>query len=138
MSQPMARRPKASVTAVRFNPFTWRGVVEGVSLADRDGQPLFALERLVVDLQVTGLFRRAWRFREIALEAPALHLRLLPDGRATIADLFEAEPAAKREEPFSMPRLIVDRFQLRRGRATFVDGSRAPAPRARRSRSRRS
>ncbi|HEX5043516.1 MAG TPA: DUF748 domain-containing protein [Candidatus Polarisedimenticolaceae bacterium] len=111
---------------VRFNPFTWRGVVEGVRLADRDGEPLFALERLVVDLQVSGLFRRAWRFREIALEAPALHARLLPDGRLTVADLFEGEPAPE-AEPFTWPRLIVDRFQLRRGRATFVDGSRAPA-----------
>jgi hypothetical protein len=70
-----------TVSRVRFNPFTWRGVVEGVRLADRDGAPLFALERLVVDLQVSGLFRRAWRLRELALDAPELHVRLLADGR---------------------------------------------------------
>ncbi|HET9300299.1 MAG TPA: DUF748 domain-containing protein, partial [Candidatus Polarisedimenticolaceae bacterium] len=115
-----------ALARVRFNPFTWRGVVEGVSLADRDGEPLFALERLVIDLQVTGLFRRAWRFREIGVEAPALQLRLLPDGSSTVADLFEAEPAPD-AEPFAWPRLIVDHFQLSRGRATFVDGSRTPA-----------
>jgi hypothetical protein len=115
-----------AVDRVRFNPFTWRGVVQGVQLADRDGEPLFALERLVVDLQLSGLFRRAWRFREIALEGPALHVRLLRDGRLSVADLFEPTPE-EREEPFSWPRLIVDRFQLRRGRASFADHSRAPA-----------
>ncbi len=114
-----------ALARVRFNPFTWRAVVEGVRLTDRDGEPLFALDRLVVDLQLSGMFRRAWRFREIALDGPSLHVRLLPDGSASFADLFEADPK-KPEEPFTMPRLIVDRLQLRRGRATFVDGSRAP------------
>lgn len=117
-----------TIARVRFNPFNWRGVVEGAHLADRDGQALFDLERLVVDLQISGLFRRAWRFREIALLGPALHVRLLPDGSASVADLFQAEPEKeKQEEPFSWPRLIVDRLELRGGRAAFTDASRTPA-----------
>jgi hypothetical protein len=116
---------EAVVGPVRFNPFTFRAVVERLQLKDRDGAALFDLDRLVVDLQLSGIFRRAWRFREISVEGPALHLRILPDGRPSIADLMEPAPAPERQEA-AVPRLIVDLLRLQRGRASFVDTSRSP------------
>jgi hypothetical protein len=119
---------EASVARVKFNPFTLAAVVEGLDLADRDGAPLFKVQRLSADFQISGLFRRAWRFREIAVDGPSLNVRILADGRPSIADLLEPEPApAQEKKKAGLPRLIVDRFMLRDGREEFSDASRSPS-----------
>ena len=118
---------EATVGRVRFNPFTLAGTIENLNLKGRDGGALFSFDRLAVDLQVSGIFRRALRFREIALDHPSFDARILPDGRPGLADLFEPDPSAKpTEAKASLPRLIVDRFVLRGGKVEFVDESRTP------------
>jgi hypothetical protein len=117
---------EASVVRVKFNPFTFAGVVEGLELKDRDGAPLFKVDRFAADFELSGLFRRAWRFREIAVDGLRLHARILDDGRPSVADLFEPDAARPRERKAGLPRVIVDRFVLRRGRAEFTDESRSP------------
>ncbi|MGH9867417.1 MAG: DUF748 domain-containing protein [Candidatus Polarisedimenticolia bacterium] len=118
---------EATVERVTFNPFTLTGVVEDLELADRDGAPLFGVRRITTNFQVSGLFRRAWRFREIAVDGPSVHARVLADGNLSVADLFEPDPNAPAEEAGArLTRLIVDRFTLSRGRAEFTDDSRSP------------
>lgn len=118
---------EATVARVRFNPFTLAAVVEGLDLKDRDGAPLLRFDRLTVDFQLSGIFRRAFRFREIVLEGPHAIARIAADGRMSIADLFESEPDEKPAEPkSSLPRIVVDRLALQRGAAEFVDESRSP------------
>ena len=80
---------EARVRRVRFNPFTLAGQVEGLDLKDRDGAALFKIDRLAADLQVSGLLKRAWRFREIVLDGPDAVVRILADGKPSIADIFE-------------------------------------------------
>jgi uncharacterized protein involved in outer membrane biogenesis len=119
---------EAAVERVRFNPFTLTGVIEGLDLKDRDGAPLFKVRRFEANLQLSGIFRRAWRFRSIAVEEPSLQVRFLADGKLSLADLFEpaaATPAPEEKKSY-LPRLIVDHFVLRRGRAEFADESRSP------------
>ena len=53
----------ARVQDVRFNPFTLAATITGLTVADRDGTALFAVDRLTADLQVSGLFRRALRIQ---------------------------------------------------------------------------
>src|SRR5213594_3428666 len=99
---------QATVARVRFNPFTLTCRLEGFDLRDRDGAPLLRFERFSVNLQISGIFRRAWRFREIVLEEPRAVVRILADGTLSIADLFapagEQEPAAANR---SFPRIVV-------------------------------
>jgi hypothetical protein len=119
---------QAAIERVRFNPFTLTGRIEGLDLRDRDGGPLLRFTRLTVNLQVSGLFRRAWRFREIVLEEPRGAVRILADGTLSIADLFvpaEPEEPAAEEQPHT--RVIVDRLTLQGGALDFVDRSRVPA-----------
>jgi len=115
---------EASVQKIAFNPFTLTGRIEGLKLSDRDGVPLAGADEIRADFEVSGLFRRAWRFREIAIRALDLRPRILADGKLSISDLLEPTPG----EPASsgLPRLIIDHFVLSGGRAEFVDESRTP------------
>ena len=62
---------------VRFNPFTLVTIITGFELSDLDGMPLVGLDSFRADLQVSGLFRRALRFREIVFEHPVVSARIL-------------------------------------------------------------
>ncbi|MGB7220614.1 MAG: DUF748 domain-containing protein, partial [Vicinamibacterales bacterium] len=114
----------ARVQDVRFNPFTLAATITGLTLADRDGTALFAVDLLRADLQVSGLFRRALRFREIRVEHPVVAARILADGKPSIADLMEPKPGPS--VPFQPPRLIVDRLTVNGGVVQFADASRQP------------
>ncbi len=119
---------EATVTRVRFNPFTLVAVVEGLDLKDRDGAELFHLDRLTADFQLSGIFRRAFRFREIVVLGPQAVARITTDGRVSIADLFEKSADDKPAAPGSpLPRALVDHVTVRGGAAKFVDESRTPA-----------
>src|SRR5262245_24627119 len=50
---------------VRFNPFTLVTRITGFELSDLDGTPLFSFASFRANLQISGLFRRALRFKEI-------------------------------------------------------------------------
>jgi hypothetical protein len=119
---------EARVARVTFNPFTLAATVSGLELRDRDGAPLLAFDRLAADLQASGVFRRAWRFREIRIGRPVVAARILANGKTSIADLFEtpaqADPAPPKK---ALTRVIVDRLVVADGRLDFEDATRDPA-----------
>jgi uncharacterized protein involved in outer membrane biogenesis len=118
---------EATVARVRFNPFTFVAIVEGLDLKDRDGAELFHLDRLRANFETSGIFRRAFRFRELTLDGPKAVARIGGDGRLSIADLFEKKPDEPPAGPkSSLPRVLIDRFALRAGQAQLLDESRTP------------
>ena len=118
---------ESTVARVRFNPFTFTGVVEGFDLRDRDGAELVGVGRLKANFQLSGIFLRAWRFREIAIDRPKLAAHILADGRPSVADLFEPDPSKPPKEGGSLRRVRIDRFTMTGGRLDFLDESRTPA-----------
>jgi len=56
---------EARIDDVRFNPFTLTATIGGLRVLDRDQADLVRLEKLMVNFEVSGVFRRAWRFSEI-------------------------------------------------------------------------
>jgi hypothetical protein len=123
----MQLQRQATVAKVTFNPFTLAATVSGFDLRDRDGAALLSFDRLAVDLELAGVLRRAWRFREIRLDRPRVALRLLADGRPSVADLFEAKPGPAEPAAGGPPRVIVDRLVVDRGAIAVSDASRSPA-----------
>jgi hypothetical protein len=118
---------EAAVERIRCNPFTLAAEIEGFRLADRDGEPLASFDRLEVDFEIGGIFRRAWRFDTISLEHPVVSARILEDGRISVADLLEKPPTeTAEEEEGGVPRLIVDHLLVSGGRIAFTDRSRSP------------
>ncbi len=61
---------RLSVQQVKFNPLTLEVTVDGLKLADRNGQPLAGFDRLYLNIDTTGLFRWAWRIQDIQLKRP--------------------------------------------------------------------
>jgi len=118
----------ASLRAASFNPFTFTGVLRGFELRDKDGSHLAGFDELKVNLQASGLFRRAWTFREILLVRPSAVGRILADGRIAVADLLEPKPGQdKPEEEFRLPRVLVQEFRVEAGKLAFRDETVTPA-----------
>jgi hypothetical protein len=116
-----------AIEKVRINPFVLSADLENIELRDTDGEPLFALRHFRANFQLSSLFRWAWTFREIRLDAPyVLYERFAPgDDRFTrlLADMerLDTGPEPPVEEPAGLPRLLVHDLQLNDGTADFRD-----------------
>ena len=121
---------EARIDDVRFHPFTLATTISGFVLLDRDGADLLKVDRVLADLQLSGVFRRAVRFREVRIDRPFLNARILADGRPSVADLIEPSPVPANEknppETSSSLRLMIDRLILATGGIGFTDASRKP------------
>jgi uncharacterized protein involved in outer membrane biogenesis len=109
---------EVTLREVRFNPFTLELDLTGLRIRDRDRQPLFSLDRLHLALALSGIFKRAWRLRELRIDRPSVELRVLRDGKPSVADLLTGD-----NNSVTLPRLIIDRFAIRDGKLDFIDES---------------
>jgi hypothetical protein len=117
----------ATIERVRFNPFVLSLEVNGFGLADRDGAQLAGFDRLFVNFQLSSLFRWAWTFRAIELDAPIVRFERFAagDSRLTrlLADVEANAPPAdpQAEESGGLPRLLVQDVRLSQGEVHFRD-----------------
>ena len=114
---------EASIGGASFNPFSLRLELRGIALAEPGGTPLGAVEQMVVDLQASSLFRRAWTFSEISLGQPVLDIVLEKDGRLNLARVAAALPPAQpdADPDAAPPRLLVHRLGMSGARVVFID-----------------
>ena len=91
---------RAEIGEVRLNPLLFKLEIKHFRLQEADGRPLVSFDRLFVDFELSSLFRRAWTFAEIQLEAPRLDVVMAQDGRLNVADLLDAFP---KSEPAAQP-----------------------------------
>ncbi|HXA18726.1 MAG TPA: DUF748 domain-containing protein [Thermoanaerobaculia bacterium] len=117
---------EVTLREVGFNPFTLALNLTGLRIRDRDRQPLLSLDRLHLELALSGIVKRAWRLRELRIEGLVVQLRILRDGKLSIADLL---PGDGNSAPLS--RLIIDRFAIRDGKVELIDESVTPPVAAR-------
>ncbi len=121
---------RAEIGEVRLNPLLFTLEIKRFRLQEADGRPLLGFERLFIDFELSSLFRRAWTFAEIQLEAPRLDVVMTPDGQLNVAELLDAFPrseAAPAPEPTVPPRMLLQHALMSRGVVSFTDLSgRAP------------
>ena len=115
----LARR--LSIGEVRFNPFTLRLEAQEIALAEADGAPLLSVGALAVQLQWRSLMRGAWTFGEVTVSAPRANLLVAPDGRFNLAALLDTLAQRPHDAGAKLPRVIVERFALERGRVDLND-----------------
>jgi hypothetical protein len=108
---------------IRFNPFTLELAVDDFSFPDADGEPLASFDKLIVNLELSSIWRAGASFKEISIGRPYVRPVIRNDGELNFADLAKPFPetpesAAEPEEP---PRLFIELFRMTEGHAHFED-----------------
>jgi len=109
---------------IRFNPFTLELGVNGFSLPDADGEPLASFYSLLVNFELSSLWRRGASFKEIAIVRPYIRPVIRAGGEINLADLarpFPDERAGQSAEVEEPPRVFVELFRMTDGHAHFED-----------------
>ena len=116
---------RLEIGEVRFNPLLFKLEIKRFRLQEADGRPLLAFNRLFVDFELSSIFRRAWTFAEIQLDAPRVDAVLSRDGRLNLAELLDAFPKSEPPpKPAPPPRVLIQHAVLRGGSTAFTDLSR--------------
>ncbi|MBK7904722.1 MAG: DUF748 domain-containing protein [Proteobacteria bacterium] len=103
---------------IRINPFKLQAEIKDLSLPDTDGKPMFAFRRFFVDFELSSLWRRAYFFKDVQLDAPLARAVIRLDGSVNLADLALPDEADS-DEP--LPAIWIQRFALGEGTLQFAD-----------------
>ncbi len=117
-----------SAQQVRFNPLTLEATIDGLKLAEKGGAPLASFERLYVNLDATGLFRWAWRIRDIQLDQPHANVEVRRGGKLNWAELIARLNEDKKPPSDTLARILIDHIRIDRGHITYVDANRPGKP----------
>jgi uncharacterized protein DUF748 len=114
---------KATVGSVRVNPLLFRVLVRDFALKEKDGSPIVAFRRLLVDFELSSIVRWAWTFSSIRLDGLDLRVEIRPDGTLNLAALKGDPGPAEGEAKGNggLPRLLLQHASLRGGTVTFTD-----------------
>jgi uncharacterized protein involved in outer membrane biogenesis len=119
---------QASVEHVKFDPLRLILTVDQLKLTRQNGAPLASFDRLYINLETSGLFRFAWRIKDIRLTAPHVAVEIGTDGRLNWAELIAKLNEDKDDTPStSMPRLLIDHILIEGGDVAYVERNR-PQP----------
>jgi hypothetical protein len=118
---------RMAVDQVKFDPLRFILTVDNLRLSRPDGGTLAGFEKLHVDLEADGLFRRAWHLKDIRLSAPHGHLDISPDGKLNWADLIAKLNEDKEPDDDRIPRVLIDHLLIERGNIEYTERNR-PTP----------
>ena len=119
---------RLSADEVRFNPLTLEATVSGLKLAETSGAPLASFDRLYLNLETTGLFRWAWRIRDIELDRPRATLEVRRGGALNWGALIARLNEDKQPPSDTLARVLIDRIKIARGDIDYTDANRAGEP----------
>src|SRR2546425_2939490 len=106
---------RGEIGEVRVNPLLFKLEIKHFRLQEADGRPLLGFDRLFVDFELSSLFRRAWTFAEIQLDAPRVDVVLARDGNLNVVEVLDAFPRAEpAPRPSAPPRVLLQHAVVRR------------------------
>ena len=110
-----------SLGEVYFNPLTLALEVNDVSLSMVKEGTLMSAAKLRADLEMSGLFRRAWTFADIQLEQPMLRIEYDKDGALNLQPLLAALQKNPSDPDQPAARMLLERIGIKNGRVDIVD-----------------
>ena len=123
LPQQVQRQSGATLTLgeVYFNPLTLALEINDVGLSTVREGTLMSAGKLRADLELSGLFKRAWIFADIQLEQPMLRIEYDKQGALNLQPLLSA--LQKNPPPPDQPsaRMLLQRVSVRNGRVDIVD-----------------
>jgi hypothetical protein len=90
----------------------------------RSGAPLAELAKLIVDFEASGIFKRAWKFKEISIVDPQALITISPQGKLNWTDLIAKLNEDKAPPDDTIPRLIIQHLSVKLGNIEYADASR--------------
>jgi len=116
-------KKQAAIGEVRINPFIFTVEANDFRMEEPDGQPIVGFKRLFVDFELKSLFKWAWTFRQVSLEAPHVNAVIAKNGALNLADLAlpSEEPPEPPEKDQAPPRLLIEEFSIDGGQIDFTD-----------------
>ena len=114
-------RHTLQIEAAQFDPFALSVSIRGLKLNEPDGKPLLSFGEMFVDVDAGSLLKWAYVLDEIRLAAPDAKLVLLADGSLNWTPLIEAFKSPEEEEDKPLPRFLIRRIALEKGRIDVAD-----------------
>jgi Domain of Unknown Function (DUF748) len=107
---------------IRIHPFKLQFEARDIAFPDADGERMLGLDRLFVDFELSSLWKGAFYFRDVDLDAPYVRAVIRPGGAMNLADLAPKAPApAEDDEP---PTVWIADLVVADGAADFIDRAR--------------
>ena len=116
---------KASVGRVEFDPFRLKATINDFKLTEKNGAPLVGFKKLIVDLELSGMFDLAWKFKQISMVAPQINVSIDANGQLNWDDLIAKINQDKSPPSDTIPRLVIEHILVREGGVIYADANRA-------------
>jgi hypothetical protein len=115
---------QASVGQVTFDPLRLKLTVDQFQLNEKSHAPLASVEQLVVDLEASGVFDWAWKFKEIRLTGPKGLVAISPNGAlnwSTLLAKLNEDPSPPSD---TIPRVMIEHIFIKQGQLRYADHQR--------------
>src|ERR1700722_5369570 len=117
-----------TVGEIHLNPFLLQLEIKDFSLVAPDGEKLLGFGRLFVDFELSSLWRGAYSFADIDIEAPSVNAVVAHDGVLNLSQLNPKTPKPKpRAASEPLPAIRIASFKVSRGLVSYEDRSRPSA-----------
>lgn len=117
-----------SLGKLSINPFALSVTVEDFLLKDKDSTTLVSFKKLYVNYELRSLFQNAYVFSAFGLDSPYVAVRVLQNGKLSIADLTSAAGGDTATTQRSGSKgLVIDDLWILGGKMVYEDRSR-PQP----------
>jgi hypothetical protein len=114
---------RASVGKVSFDPLRLKIKIENFKLTEKNGAPLAAFDSLIVDLESSGIFAWAWKFKEISIAAPQANVAISPQGKLNWADLIAKLDEDKTPPDDTIPRIVIRHVSVKDANIAYIDAT---------------
>ena len=114
-----------SIGDISFNPYTLVLEVHKLSMPDADGAQLFGYERLMLNFDISSVWKVGASFADVELEQPYVRVLLRNDGTLNLLDLTHLAKPGEPSKSDETPGVFIDRLNVRMGRVAFEDRARA-------------
>jgi len=116
---------KPALGYIGFNPFFLQLELKDCSLSGNAGDRMVGFRRLFVDFELASLWRRAFVFKAIELDAPFVNAAVSSSGALNLMALQPKgppQPSAATDQP--LPRISVASLKVSKGSLSYADASR--------------
>lgn len=121
---------KVHIGKAHINPFLFIFEAADVKLTDAAGSSIGSFQRLLIDFELSSLFRWAWTFRQIRLDEPLVNVVVGTDGSLNLNQLVTGtgEPSGETAQTESRPlRLLLQSVAVSEGTINIIDRRQSPA-----------